>query len=294
MTNLKTKVEQALGLSIAASRPLAVGFGLLGLMAQLSDGSKIAVKALAQGGCDVSGPPGRGTLALEAYMLRELKRRTALPVPDVLYADDQILVMSWIDTDEGAITPQVERHGAELLAGLHAIKADRPGYERDTLIGPLHQPNQGASGWISFFREQRLLHMAHAAHDEGQLPAALLLRLERLAGRLDSYLREPDQVCLLHGDLWNGNILVSGDKIAGLIDPAIYHGHREIELAFTTLFATFGAAFFDAYETLAPLEPDFHEIRCPIYNLYPLLVHVRLFGSRYLGQIEATLGALGL
>jgi fructosamine-3-kinase len=78
------------------------------------------------------------------------------------------------------------------------------------------------------------------------------------------------------------------------VDPAIYCGHPEIELAFTTLFGTFGSAFFDAYGALRPLEPGFHETRCGIYNLYPTLVHVRLFGAGYLAGIEWTLSKLGL
>ena len=89
-------------------------------------------------------------------------------------------------------------------------------------------------------------------------------------------------------------MLVRGDRIAGFIDPAIYWGHPEIELAFATMFETFGGAFFDAYEALLPLEPGFHEIRSALYKLYPTLVHVRLFGAAYLPPIEQTLRRVGL
>ena len=84
-----------------------------------------------------------------------------------------------------------------------------------------------------------------------------------------------------------------GGRIAGFVDPAIYCGQPEIELAFATLFGTFGKAFFEAYESLMPLEPGFHEVRADLYNLYPLLVHVRLFGSGYLAGIDGTLARLG-
>ena len=93
--------------------------------------------------------------------------------------------------------------------------------------------------------------MARAAEAEGALPAKLLIRLERLAERLPDYLTEPAHPSLLHGDLWTGNVLVRGDRVAGFVDPAIYYGHPEIELAFTTLFGTFGAAFFETYENAA-------------------------------------------
>jgi fructosamine-3-kinase len=162
------------------------------------------------------------------------------------------------------------------------------------LIGPLPQPNPQMDRWIPFFRDHRLLAMARTAQAEGRLPAKLLLRLERLAERLDTYLIEPRHPSLLHGDLWTGNVLVRGQRIAGFVDPAIYCGHPEIELAFTTMFGTFGPAFFEAYEALSPLEPGFHELRSGLYKLYPTLVHVRLFGSAYLPPIERTLAQLGL
>ena len=136
--------------------------------------------------------------------------------------------------------------------------------------------------------------MTREAHREGRLPSALCHRLERLAEKLEQYLEEPAHPALLHGDLWTGNVLVNGDRIAGFIDPAIYCGHPEIELAFTTMFGTFGRAFFEAYHAISPIAPGFHDLRRDLYNLYPTLVHVRLFGSSYLPPIEALLRRLGL
>jgi len=147
---------------------------------------------------------------------------------------------------------------------------------------------------VPFFRDHRLMLMAREAHHEGSLPSPLFKRIERLAERIGDYLLEPPYPSLLHGDLWTGNVLVREGRIAGFVDPAITFGHPEIELAFTTMFGTFGKAFFAAYESLTPLEPGFHEIRASLYNLYPSLVHVRLFGSSYLPGIERTLARIGL
>ncbi len=138
---------------------------------------------------------------------------------------------------------------------------ERFGYARDTLIGPLPQPNPESDRWVPFFRDHRLLFMARRAHEEGALPPALLGRIERLAARIGDYLIEPAHPSLLHGDLWTGNVLVRQGRIAGLVDPAISCGHPEIELAFATLFGTFGRSFFETYESLLPLEPGFHELR---------------------------------
>ncbi len=283
---MKDRLEAALGARVEALGPMPVGFGLAGYKVDLADGRRLAVKAR-QGSA-------RADLTIEAYMLGELARRSDLPVPAVRYADADLLVMDFIETDDGGITASVERHAAELIAALHATPRLAFGYERDTLIGPLPQPNPETDRWIPFFRDHRLLAMARTAEAEGRLPAKLLVRLERLAERLSDYLVEPRHPSLLHGDLWTGNVLVRGGRIAGFVDPAIYCGHPEIELAFTTMFGTFGRAFFDVYEALQPLEPGFHELRSALYRLYPTLVHVRLFGSAYLPPIERTLAQIGL
>mgnify|MGYP005851438071 CR=1 FL=1 len=283
---IRDRLEKALGARVAAMASLPVGFGLTGFKIELAGGLVLAVKARQS--------EARADLRLEAYMLNELARQSTLPVPRVHFAEAGLLVMEYIEHDGGSITPSAERHAAELIVALHATPCLFFGYERDTLIGPLPQPNPKSDRWVPFFREQRLLAMAHAAAAEGRLPAKMLSRIERLSERLDDYLLEPPHPSLLHGDLWTGNVLVRGDRIAGFVDPAIYYGHPEIELAFTTMFGTFGRAFFDAYEALRPLDPGFHELRRDLYNLYPTLVHVSLFGAGYLGPIDRTLSRLGL
>lgn len=283
---VKERLETALGARVTALAPMPVGFGLTGFKVELGDGRRLAVKARQTS--------ARVDLRLEGYMLGELARHSTLPVPAVHLSEPDLLVMDFIETDGGGITLHVERHAAELIAALHAVPRPSFGYERDTLIGPLPQPNPQMDRWIPFFRDHRLLAMARAAQAEGTLPAKLLMRLERLAQRLDTYLTEPRHPSLLHGDLWTGNVLVRGNRVAGVVDPAIYCGHPEIELAFTTMFGTFGRAFFEAYEALLPLEPGFHELRSGLYQLYPTLVHVRLFGSAYVPPIERTLARLGL
>jgi fructosamine-3-kinase len=283
---LRTKLETKLGSRVMDARSLPVGFGLTGFAIDLADGRRLAVKARQGSGS------ARSSLEIEAYMLGELERLSELPVPHVHHADPDLLVMDFIETDGSGITASVERHAGELIAKLHATKRERFGYPRDTLIGPLHQPNQEASAWVPFFRDLRLLFMAREAHREGRLPATMFHRIERLAERIEDYLIEPAFPSLLHGDLWTGNVLVRRERIAGFVDPAIYCGASEIELAFATLFGTFGDAFFESYVSSMPLEPDFHELRAGIYNLYPRLVHVRLFGSGYLAGIDATLTRL--
>lgn len=179
-----------------------------------------------------------------------------------------------------------QHHAADLLAALHGIEAPRYGFACDTLIGPLSQPNPESDDWIAFFRDHRLLHMARAALAEGRLGQGMMSRIERLAGRLPDLIGQPAAPALIHGDVWGGNVLVRNGQVAAFIDPAIYHADPEIELAFSTLLGTFGAEFFARYQEHRPLRPGFFEVRRDLYNLYPLLVHVRLFGDSYLSQID--------
>ena len=251
---------------------------------ELTDDRQVAVKLA---------DPATGRLQVEGAMLDELARRSHLPLPRKLYAAPELLVMSWIDNDGAAIGASAQIHAAELLAELHGVTAERFGYARDTLIGGLTQPNGWMDSWREFFRERRLLYMAREAHDAGRLPAALLGRVETLAGRLERWIPEDSHPSLIHGDLWGGNVLVKDGRIAGFVDPAIYYADAEIELAFATLFDTFGAAFFRRYGELRPLRPGFFEERRELYNLYPLLVHVRLFGGSYVDSVAATLTRYG-
>ena len=154
-----------------------------------------------------------------------------------------------------------------------------------SVIGPLPQPNPWSESWLAFFRDQRLLAMGRRALDSGNLPAATFARLERLCGKLADYIDEPPAASLIHGDLWGGNVLTRDGRIAGFVDPAVYYGDPEIELAFSTLFNTFREAFFARYREHRPLAPGFFEVRRDLYNLYPLLVHTTLFGGHYAGAV---------
>jgi fructosamine-3-kinase len=252
--------------------------------ADLPDGSRVVVKVAAG---------DAAKLDIEGWMLCYLAERSRLPVPRVIHSAPTLLVMDYIE-GESRFSAAAERHAAELLADLHGVSAPAYGLERDTLIGPLDQPNAPCRSWIEFFRDRRLLHMAGVAAAAGRLPAATHDRVRRLADRLGSLLEEPERPSLIHGDVWTTNVLARGDRVAAFIDPSVYYAHPEIELAFATLFGTFGEAFFGRYAELRPIRPGFFERRRDIYNLCPLLVHTRLFGGGYAEQVSGVLRRLGV
>lgn len=231
-------------------------------------------------------------LDIEGYMLRYLKEKSRLPVPDVWHSMPRLLLMSFLP-GASHFNSRAQQHAAELLAELHQVKGPAFGLEKDTLIGGLHQSNSWTDTWLAFFSEQRLLHMGKECMRTGRFSTEFFSRLERFSGRLDRWLDEPEYPSLIHGDVWTTNVLAVDAQITGFIDPAVYYADPEIELAFTTLFGTFGDAFFARYQDLRPIRPGFFEERRDIYNLYPLLVHTRLFGGSYVRSVDSILHRFG-
>lgn len=237
-------------------------------------------------------PEGKTPLSVEGYMLAYLRKHSDLPVPDLYFSSDHLLLMAYVG-GSNRFDAEAERHAAQHLAALHAVTAPTCGLEQDTLIGGLHQPNPRERSWLTFYANHRLVYMASEAARAGRLPVAMAGRVEKLAARLPEWLSEPERPSLLHGDAWAGNVLAKNGRITAFLDPAIYYGHPEVELAFTTLFGSFGQPFFEAYQSVRPIAPGFFETRIRLYQLYPLLVHVRLFGGGYVSSVEQTLSRFG-
>lgn len=278
-TGLAQRIEAATGGRVRDVVALRGGDIASVWRADLADGRTVVVK---QG----------QRLAVEGAMLRFLKERTKVPVPSVHHAEETLLVMDHVEHD-GSFDAFAETHLGDIVAELHGVDGLRFGFDRDTVIGGLPQPNPENDDWREFFRDQRLLHRARDALDAGRLPPPLMRRIEVLAGKLHVWLRNEARPSLIHGDLWAGNMLSRGTKVVALIDPALYYADPEIELAFMTLFNSVGKRFFARYGEHRPLRPGFFEERRDLYNLYPLLVHVRLFGGPYVAQVERTLARYG-
>lgn len=281
---LAGRIEHAIGQRPAVITALHGGDIAAASRVELADGTLLVAKT----------PRGAGpaTGEIEGRMLRFLAERSDLPVPAVLHAAPDLLIMEYFETG-GRLTGSAERAVARHIAALHDVAGDSFGLAFDTVIGPLPQPNPPAAEWLPFFREHRLRYMAKLAHDAGRLPASTLDRVETFAARLPELIDAPEAPALLHGDLWGGNILAGPNDDIAFIDPAIYFGHPEMDLAFITLFSSVGRGFFEEYARHREIAPGFFEERRDIYNLWPLLVHVRLFGGSYVSSVERTLGRFG-
>lgn len=287
-STLAQKIEKALGARIVGSRPMRGGDIADVSCLTLGDDRKVVAKRPRADQPD--------TTAVEAMMLKHLADHAALPVPDVLFQDKGILVISHIAhagvADAQKSAASVAGHVATLHRNINTKKACY-GFETDTVIGPLPQQNKPAASWVDFFRDRRLLAMAGSCARTGKFDRRFMDRIETFAGKLGSLLPDRPEASLLHGDLWAGNILIDGDKTAGIIDPAISYGHREMDLAFIRLMGGLDPHFFEAYHSANPIEPGFDDERCSIYQLWPLLVHVRLFGGGYVWDVDTVLKKFG-
>ncbi len=160
------------------------------------------------------------------------------------------------------------------------------GFEKDNFIGAGEQINTPRESWITFFRDCRLIPQFRKAQD--WFDDAGRKSVIRLLDHLDQYLEEPEYPSLLHGDLWGGNYMIGPDGYAWLIDPAVYVGYREADLAMTELFGGFSASFYQAYREYADISPDYDDRR-DLYNLYHMLNHLNLFGGGYYRSVTGIL-----
>lgn len=179
------------------------------------------------------------------------------------------------------------RRLAEDLARLHRQTAPTFGFEHNNYIGALRQINTPKDNFAEFFIENRLEPLVRLACETQKFERADARAFEKLYPKLENYF-PPEKPALLHGDLWYNNILFTAEERPILLDPAVYYGMREAELAFSAMCGGFPHTFYDAYSQNFPLENGYSE-RAGLYNLYPLLVHVNLFGGAYVQETRQTL-----
>jgi fructosamine-3-kinase len=273
-------VEAAVGAPVASARPVSGGDINRAFAVSLRDGRRLFVKS--------NGRAPAGMFGAEARGLAWLGEAAALRVPGVVAVGEAFLALELIEA--AAPARDFDERLGRGLAALHLRGAPRFGLDHDNFIGRLPQDNAAVAGdtWVAFYRERRLEAQLRMAVDEGLASSRMRRGFDRLFDALSELVGPPEPPARLHGDLWGGNLLCDEKGAPCLCDPAVYGGHREIDLAMMSLFGGFGRRVFAAYDEAFPLA-DGHAERVAIYQLYPLMVHVNLFGGSYVGQVESLL-----
>jgi protein-ribulosamine 3-kinase len=195
------------------------------------------------------------------------------------------LLLEWIEGKQ--TTPSFWADFGQRIAQLHRKSSLYFGLDHPNFIGSLDQSNTQHQDWTSFFISERIVPQLKLAESSRKIDASFIQKFDKLFSKLDELIPK-ESPSLLHGDLWSGNFLCAEKSKPVIFDPAIYFGHREMEIAFTYLFGGFDRLFYTSYQEEFPLEKGFED-RIEIHNLYPLLVHVNLFGTSYLSGIHKTL-----
>ena len=273
---------------------------------KLADGREAFVKTRAQA--------HRGEYASEAFGLQWLREPEALHVPRVLEVGEDYLALQWIEP--GRLNEAGVEELGRGLAAIHmagspcfgdpraSLAADSSRAEADgscedgpggshaaeesggdhagepTRFGSLALPNEPAADWASFFAQRRLRPLAKLAREQGWLTSAGSRAIECVCERASGLAGPPEPPARLHGDLWSGNVMADTQGCPWLIDPAVYGGHREVDLAMLRLFGAPSERVFAAYEEVFPLAEGWRG-RVELWQLPPMLVHGVLFGGSY-------------
>jgi fructosamine-3-kinase len=211
--------------------------------------------------------------------------RVPRPVAVWTGAGEAFLLMEWIESARPGAGFH-RRFGRELATLHRERRGDAFGLAHDNFIGSTPQPNTQEATWCAFFAEHRLGYQLQLAVDRSRLGSGTARSIESIMSRTSDLLVEPEHPSLLHGDLWGGNYMCDTEGRAVLIDPAVYYGHPEADLAMTELFGGFRPEFYSGYSEVSPIDRGYRERR-DLYNLYHMLNHLNIFGGGYRGSVES-------
>ena len=282
--DLKSRLEKILSEQIESTTSVSGGCIADSRKLQLASGKVFFLKQ--------TRGSSSGVFDAEAQGLAELRKSGTVNVPEVAAKGPDFLLLEWIEAGQSGRSSSMEMLGRQ-FAELHQYRGKKFGFSEDNLLGDSLQSNtpsmEGSENWPVLYVENRLGIQTRLAEKNGYATPELLNLMDRLIENIPDLLYGTEEdPSLLHGDLWSGNYLIDVEGIPWLIDPAVYYGHREADLAMTSLFGGFSNAFYSAYNSVFPLVPGYAD-REPLYQLYHLLNHLNLFGKGYYGQVISIL-----
>ncbi len=271
MGTIASRAEALLGSAVAATTPVAGGDICTATRLRLSDGTSALIKTRPHA--------APGFFQREADGLRWLAAAGGAPVPKVLAAAEDCVIVSWVES--GRPTADAAEALGHNLATTHAAGAEEFGAVADGWIGTLPLPNKTTSSWREFWVTRRVLPYLKAARDREAISPEDAAAIDDALHRIDDLAGPEEPPSRIHGDLWSGNVLWSNAGQGWLIDPAAHGGHRETDLAMLSLFGSPNLMrMLAAYDQAAPLADGWRS-RVPLHQLHPLLVHAVMFGGGY-------------
>lgn len=228
-------------------------------------------------------------LEAEKIGLETIYKSNTIKTPEILGFSNlesiTFLALEWIDS-KTPNSKDLELLGKQ-IAKLHNVTSDDFGFDTNNFIGSLQQNNKKHNCWNDFYIEERLIPQMQLAHQKGLLKQSKIPSIELMKERCSLYFQNVTP-SLLQGDLWSGNYLISVTGEPYLLDPSVYFGHNEIDIAMSKLFGGFGNSFYESYHSILPKD-KFTDDRVQLYQLYYLLVHLNMFGSSYYSSVKQIL-----
>ena len=282
--DLKYRLEKILSETIKSTSSVSGGCIADSRKLQLESGKVYFLKQLRGN--------NSGAFDAEERGIKELCKSGTVNVPEVVCKGPDFLLLQWIEAGYSRSSSSMEMLGRQ-FAELHRYRGKKFGFSEDNLLGDSPQSNkpsiEGSLNWAVFFAENRLEFQTSLAEKKGYATPEMRILMDNLIKKIPDLISgTEEEPSLLHGDLWSGNYLIDKSGIPWLIDPAVYYGHREADLAMTSLFGGFSNTFYSAYKSSYPISSGYAE-REPLYQLYHLLNHLNLFGTGYYGQVISIL-----
>ena len=214
--------------------------------------------------------------------------------PKVYRSNSHYLIMSFIKNNE--IKPsKTEEDLLNAIISIHSNKDEKYGLNFDSQIGGIKQKNKRSDNWVDFFRDLRLGYVYELINSSYPMDGSINAKIELLLKNLENFIPKNPRASLLHGDLWEGNILFNFKSFSGFIDPGSFYGHNEMEIAYLRWFNPkfIDNNFIEKYQERIYIDSDYMKYEF-IYQLYYSLLNVYLWDRSYIDNVSELLKKLKL